>query len=95
MKIIQDLVYLTHDKWGDNEIKYREQFVDYLTQFITKHPEVVEDLNYIVEYGQTDKGLVIMRGVMQYLYDRYPQTHKEIILSHRIKWDRGIFKKDD
>lgn len=80
---IKELLYLTHDKWKDKvEIKHRTFFKEFLETFLEKKPEILEELTIIVELGQDEDKLVLMKGVMNILKTKYPIEMKSILTNY-------------
>lgn len=77
---IAEILYLTHDKWENKTIiAHREDFKQYLEDFLSLEPEAENDLKIIIDLGQQENNLVIMKGVINILRNNYLQTHKTII----------------
>lgn len=75
---IKEILNLTHDKWTV-EIKDRVFFKDFLERFLELQPQILEDLTIIVDLGQQDDKLVIMRGVLNILESKYSEEYKSIM----------------
>ena len=80
---IQELLYLTHDKWKDKvEVAHRDFFFDYLMKICENEASAERKLEIIIEYGQGGDRLVIMKGVINILKNAFPETHKIIMTEY-------------
>ena len=92
-KVIEDILYHTHDKWKDVEISGREELKMYLEDFIEKEPKAKEELRIISDLATGEDTLLVMKGVMNILQKKFPETHNIICQKHyfdKMRKEKGI-----
>lgn len=88
--IIDKILYLTHDRGTDRvTVKNRDYFKEYLELFLEFCPEVISIYKEVIYYGEDAKGLVIQKGVMELLKQRYPLVHQRVLLKQKFLYNKN------
>lgn len=88
--IIDKILYLTHDRFTDRiAVKNRDHFEEYLKLFLEFCPEVISIYKEVIYYGEDAKGLVIQKGVMELLKQKYPLVHQRVLLKQRFLYNQS------
>lgn len=74
---INKILYECYDKWGLRN-ENRDFFKSFLERFISENPDSEQMLNYIVEYGKDEDRLIIMKGVVSILKQKFPDTYRSV-----------------
>lgn len=82
--IINRILYLTHDKWNPNKVKYREEFKNFL-ELCFKHNELIQDeMLVMLEYSENNEVVVPYKGVMNIIESKFPETYDFVCLRIHI-----------
>jgi len=91
--VVDRILYLTHDQWSDKtRVKSREDFRQYLLDFLHREPDCRYELESIIDLGQKENNLVLMRSVINILSIQYPETHNSLRRERAYKRLRDMLK---